>query len=483
MNTVIETPGTGLCMNPADARDFSGPALVLGLGSSGVAAARLLRARGVAVTALDEAEGPDPRAAADLLRREGVDARAGAKGALPKGPFGMAVASPGLSPATSPWLAELRARGTPIWAEFELGWRLRGAARVIAVTGSNGKSSAVKLIAESLVNAGHSAAACGNYGVPLCDQAMRPPVDFWVAEISSFQLELARAFAPDTAVLLNIQPNHLDRHGTMDAYRAAKARIFAHLPGAATAIVPPDLASLAAPAHAHGARVWTFGAAGDSTLDYAWRKGQVQRPSHRAPVGIHECYFDNPILGMAAAASVAAVESVGVEGESVGRAAPVFEPLPHRMQAVGEARGVRWINDSKATSLAALHAALRMMGEGHRIRLLAGGRPKEYAFDSVNNMLASCARKVYLFGECAGRLQDAWQPVVPVSLHETLDSAAMQAADDAERGDVILLSPACTSFDQFRNFEARGEAFTRLARRWCTEHSEITRSAATRTKE
>ncbi len=470
-------------MNSADAHPLSGPALVLGLGSSGIAAARLLSARGITVTALDEAEGAEPRAAAEALRREGIDARAGARGPLPKGPFRMAVASPGLSPATSPWLAELRARGTPVWAEFELGWRLRGAARVIAVTGSNGKSSVVKLIAESLVNAGHSAAACGNYGVPLCDLAMRTPVDFWVAEVSSFQLELARAFAPDTAVLLNIQPNHLDRHGTMDAYRAAKARVFEQLAGAATAVVPPDLVSLAASARARGARVWTFGAVGDSTLDYAWRKGQVLRPSPLAPVAVHGSYFDNPILGMAVAASVAAVESAGVDGASVGRAAVSFEPLPHRMQTVGEACGVRWINDSKATSLAALHAALQMMGGGRRVRLLAGGRPKEYAFDSVNYMLASCARKVYLFGECAGRLQDAWQPVVPVSVHGTLDEAARKAAEDAEQGDVILLSPACTSFDQFRNFEARGEAFAQLARRWCSENSETQRSAATRTKE
>ena len=470
-------------MKPKEDNRLSGPALVLGLGSSGIAAARLLRSRGMEVTALDEADGDGSRAAADRLCREGIAARAGARGPLPKGPFGMAVASPGLAPAVHPWIAELRARGTPIWAEFELGWQLCGAARVIAVTGSNGKSSVVKLIAESLVQAGYSAAACGNYGVPLCDQAMRPPVDFWVAEISSFQLELSRAFAPDAAVLLNVQPNHLDRHGTMDAYRAAKARIFDHLSGTATAVVPPDLASLAGPAHARGVRLRTFGVAGDSTLDYAWQRGHVQRRMHQTPVNIHGSYFDNPILGIAAAAAVAAVESVGAEGECAGLAARSFEPLPHRMQTVGEARGVRWINDSKATSLAALHAALRMMGDGHRIRLLAGGRPKEYAFDSVNNMLASCVQKVYLFGECAGKLQDAWQSVVPVSLHGTLEEAAMKAADEAEGGNVILLSPACTSFDQFKNFEARGEAFAELARRWCRENGKTSRSAETRMKE
>ena len=454
----------------ADARAgpiFEGPALVLGLGVSGCAAARLLRARGLDVIALDESDRPGARAAAGQLCAEGIRARAGVRGPLPAGSFRLAVASPGLDPGRSPWIAELRDRHTPIRAEFELGWQARAAARVIAVTGSNGKSSVVKLIAESLAKAGRSAAPCGNYGTPVCAQALAAPVETWVMEVSSFQLQLARDFMPEVAVLLNLQPNHLDRHGSMAAYQEAKLRICRHSGPGASVVVPTELEPLVAPARARGARVRTFGAGGRADAEYCWNAGFIQRGGGAPPVDIRGSYFDNPILGAAAAAAVAAVEMHGCDAEWVGRAAREYEPLPHRMQPVGEARGVRWINDSKATSISALQAALRMLNGARAIRLIAGGRPKESRFDSVNKLLASCVRKLYLFGECAERLRDAWSASAPAGCYPSLTEAAEQAARDAEAGDIILLSPACTSFDQFRNFEERGEAFASIARRWC----------------
>ncbi|MBP7275158.1 MAG: UDP-N-acetylmuramoyl-L-alanine--D-glutamate ligase [Kiritimatiellae bacterium] len=460
-------PSAPAFRQPPDAAAFEGPALVLGLGSSGCAAARLLRARGVEVTALDESDHPGPVAAAEQLRAEGIHARAGARGPLPAGPFRVAVVSPGLDPERSPWIAELRARNTPIRAEFELGWLARGETRVLAVTGSNGKSSVVKLIAESLANTGHASAPCGNYGTPVCAQAMAAPVETWVMEVSSFQLQLARDFAPEISVLLNLQPNHLDRHGTMEAYREAKTRIFQHSGPGASVVVPASLAALADTARARGARIRTFGVDGQTDADALWQPGRIVRRDPAAAVDIQGSYFDNPVLGAAAAAAVAAVDLFGGDVEGVGRSARNFEPLPHRMQPVGEGRGVRWINDSKATSTAALQAALRMLGGTRGIRLLAGGRPKESNFDSVNKMLASCVRKLYLFGECAERLHDVWSAIAPAECFPSLTEAAEQAARDAEAGEIILLSPACTSFDQFRNFEERGDAFASLARRWC----------------
>ena len=228
-----------------------GTVLVLGLGSSGEAAAKLLHTLGRRVRVLESATGDAQQKAAAELRRMGVEVRLGAGEALPESEFSCAVASPGLSPETSPWLKELSARGVPVWPEFELGWMHRGAARVFAVTGSNGKSTAVKLLAESLALAGKRVEIAGNYGPPVCQTAIEHPgCDAWVLEVSSFQLELMRAFCPDIAVLLNLHPNHLDRHGDMYEYRRVKGRLFERSGSGTVCIVPPEEQSLCAAARA-----------------------------------------------------------------------------------------------------------------------------------------------------------------------------------------------------------------------------------------
>ena len=434
-------------------------ALVLGLGESGEAAARLLRAEGVEVAAADGADTPALREKAGLLAREGVAVSLGAH-PLPGGDFDVAVVSPGLPPA-SPWLQEIQRRGIPAVSELELGWSRR-TCRVVAVTGSNGKSTAVKWLAESLEQAGLRAVPAGNYGAAICRVAREQPgLDWLVLEVSSFQLETVDAFRPEVGVMLNILPNHLDRHGSMEAYAALKARLFARALPSDICLVPAARRDEVRALSGGGGRWLTFGTGPES--DYQWRNGRVWRGG-AARADLRGTRFDNDVLGPAAAAVVAAAEACGAEAACVERAARAFQPLPHRMQKVAEGRGVWWVNDSKATNVAALVAGLRMAGRP--VRLIAGGLAKETDFTPAREALRDVARGVYLIGRAAEAMRRAWADVVPCELCGTLDVAVRRAAENAVAGETVLLSPACTSYDQYKNYGERGEHFGRCARAW-----------------
>lgn len=460
--TGSESSGASGSLAEPDARNLeprrAGPCIVLGLGSSGVAAARLLRAEGREVAAVDLKDGSAQQQAAAALRADGVTVELGI-GPLPDRRWALAVVSPGV-PLTSVWMEDLAARGVPRISELELGWsRFRG--RTVAVTGSNGKSSAVKWIAESLAAGGVRAVIAGNYGPPACAVVRESgEADWLVLEVSSFQLETCRDFRADVGVVLNVQPNHLDRHGTFEAYLAAKARMFARTRSGDVRIVPDtQIADIRHAAARRFGRWVTFGETPHA--DYRFRDGVVVR-GRREAASIRGTYFDNEILGRAAAAVVAAVEACGMSGTAAARAAEAFQPLPHRLQLVREIGGVRYVDDSKATTLAAMVAALRMTGRG--VRLIAGGRPKEKDFSGAKEMLARVAVKAYLMGECAERMCEAWTSAVPCEVCGTLAGALEAARRDARSGETVLLSPACTSFDQFRSFEERGDEFTRRVR-------------------
>jgi len=436
------------------------PVLVLGLGSSGAAAARLLLAEGRAVTAIDAAAGPKQEEAAGALRAAGAEVRLGApRDVAPAGAWDLVVASPGVPPS-SPWIAGPVAAGVPVVSELELGWSRRGAARAVAITGSNGKSTAVKWLAESLACAGLRAAIAGNYGPPACAVVReRGAIDWLVLEVSSFQLETCRDFRPDVGVILNVQPNHLDRHGSFDAYRAAKARLFANARADDVCLVPfVQAGALRGAAGGHGRWV-TFGA--EPAADVRFAGGSVHRRG-AAVASVRGTYFDNAILGLAAAAVTAAAEACGAPAEAVERAARAYEPLAHRLQPVATVAGVRYIDDSKATSMTSMMAAVRMTPGP--VRLIAGGRAKESDFSAAKELLASRAAKVYLIGESAQVLNAAWAASVPCERFGTLDAALDAARREARPGDAVLLSPACTSFDQYGSFGERGEAFVRRVR-------------------
>lgn len=384
-------------------------AAVLGAGRSGTSAAELLRREGWRVDVLD---GDVP---------------------FPSGALGLCVVSPGV-PVDHPWQRAARATGVPTVSELQLGatrWRAAGG-RMLAVTGSKGKSSVVKIVADTLRLARIPAEPCGNYGTPLCEVVngdLDPSRAWAVVEVSSFQMETTElpADAFEAAALLNLQEDHLDRHGSVEVYHGLKRRLLG------MARTPIDAAR--------------DDFAATRSADLALLAGS---------------YFDNPVLRANGLCAVALLRAAGLDDARIAAGFAAFEPLPHRMQPVCESDGVRWIDDSKATSLAALAAGVGMCAGS--VRLIAGGLPKGDDPNSVIPRLRSRVKKVYLIGCCAQQFLDAWRETVPCELCGTLDRAVEAARRDACPGETVLLSPGTASFDQFKSYGARGDMFASLAR-------------------
>lgn len=430
--------------------------LVCGLGASGRAAIRLLRGKGVEVFAVDERDVPETREGAALARSLGCEVFLGAEVPL-KGWLDAAIVSPGI-PVDGPFLSGVRRRRIPLMSEMELGWGHAGRPTV-AVTGSNGKSSVVKALAESFRAAGQVAVPCGNYGVPVCQAAMESPGAEWlVVEASSFQLETCTKIHPEVAVLLNLQPNHLDRHGTLEAYARLKARLFARQRKGDVALVPPEWRE-SVREWSGGRGNWkTFGA--DPEADFVYSAGRIAEAGGEG-IDVAGSYFDNEVLGPNAAALYGAARAAGVPPEAIRTALAGFEPLPHRARIVGERDGVRYVDDSKATNLSAMVASIRM--QDRPVWLIAGGRPKETDFSPAVPALRERVRGIFLIGEAAEVLTAAWGDAVPCTPCATLDRAVAAARRAARPGETILLAPACTSYDQFRSFAERGDAFRKIA--------------------
>lgn len=436
-------------------------ALVLGLGCSGIAAARLLRAQGWRVHAIDA--GACERYAAELggLRDAGVTITTLAR-EIPDEVFELAVTSPGI-PIDAPWHVALRKRGVSIVPEFEWGCR-SFTGRTVAVTGSNGKSSIVTWIRDALQCKGATAVAAGNIGFTVCEAVMRKPAPAWfVLELSSFQLEQSRQFRADIGILLNLVPNHLDRHADYAAYANAKAQLFQNT-------VACDLALL--PAQGDGAilnpgqaRVLRFGR---TAGDIRYVDGIIHF-AHGARVDLRGTYFGNPVLGLNAASAAGALIEAGVPVPVIEASARDFTPLPHRMEDCGLVNGVRFINDSKSTTLSSLAAAVEMCAS--KVRLLAGGRLKESDIQRPKKMLEAHATAVYVFGESASALSGAWSDILCCSEHGDLDAAFAKAVADAKPGEFVLLSPGCASFDQFTGYAGRGERFRELVKKWRNRNS------------
>ena len=341
---------------------------------------------------------------------------------------------------------------------MELG-RSRFRGRVIAVTGSNGKSSVVKALAECLEAAGLRAIPCGNYGLPVCQAAIDSPAADWlVIEASSFQLETCAEFRPDVAVLMNVLPNHLDRHGTLEAYARLKARMFARQREGDVALVLPEWRDRFQAWSGGRGRWKTFGA--DPGTDFAFSPHRIAE-RNGAGMGIGGSYFDNEVLGPNAAALCGAARAAGAPPESIQRTLIGFESLPHRAEPVGEFNGVRYVNDSKATNLSAMIASIRM--QDRPVWLIAGGRPKESDFSAALPVLKQRVQGVFLIGEAAAAMAAAWGGVAACEMSGTLDRAVRAARRAAISGETVLLAPACTSYDQFRAYAERGDAFRKLA--------------------
>lgn len=437
--------------------------IILGLGASGLAAAELLQAQGDRVTVVDNSSSPPVEERASTLRRLGVEV-ATACGKLPGGNFSLGVTSPGLR-SDSEWIRDLESRGTPVISELELGGR-HCRCPMLAVTGTNGKSSVAKLCADALRLAGRKAMLAGNYGTPLSAIAGRSAeLDWAVVEVSSFQLERVCTFHPQVAVVLNIQPDHLDRHGDMQTYYRTKARLFRNMGRGDSGIAPKSLSKslldVIRPMQDSPGMDWaTFG--NSPSADYTFAEGHVRWKSADSDhaISLRGSYFENDVLGTNVAAAIAALRACGCPAAAAQRAARQFRPLPHRMQEVGTLKGIRFVNDSKATNLAALQAALEMCPS--RGRLIAGGVLKEGDLTQVEEKLAKHIRSVYLVGKASSVMQEAWSGVVKCKTCSGLEDAVQGAWNDAEPGETILLSPGCASFDQFCDYQDRGKQFEKI---------------------
>jgi UDP-N-acetylmuramoylalanine--D-glutamate ligase len=371
--------------------------LVLGLARSGQAAVAALERRRVEVVAADRTLGND----GDLSLLDGVE---------------LLVRSPGVPPE-APLVAEASRRGVPIWSEVELGYRLVRP-RLVGVTGTNGKTTTTELLGAML-----DAPTAGNVGRALTGlDGQVDPGTLVVCELSSFQLEDVHELACQVAVLLNLEPDHLDRYAGFDEYRAAKLRIFER---ARAKVVPKG-----------------------SGLDGIEFSADDELPAEPLIRGAHN--REN------AAAATAAAHALGVPDVRIAQALRTFPGVPHRLEPVGEVNGVRYVNDSKATNVAAALRALAAY-EDEPVHLILGGSRKGEDFTPLARALGANVKSVHLIGETAGELAAA----IPQA-HDDGDLAGAVDHVEAEPGDVVLLSPACASYDQYANFEERGEEFRRL---------------------
>ncbi len=438
-----------------------GPYLVVGLARSGEAAASALRARGEEVIGIDAGAPADARLreVAGRLSARGVEVQLDASGdalAAVSG-AGTLIKSPGV-PQTAPPVVAARARGVPVIGELELAWRLL-ANEFIAVTGTNGKTTTTEWIGHLHRVAGLPVAVAGNVGTAASSLVGKlNPMTTVVCEASSFQLEDSLEFAPETAVLLNLSPDHLDRHPSYEDYVAAKLRIFANQGNDDIAVAPVDSGVVDL---GGCARRVLFGAAPEAELaeraGYLWWDEQpLIDVAELALPGEH-----NRENAMAAAAVCLAR---GIEADAVRAGLRSFEGVAHRLELIAREDGVAYVNDSKATNVGSTLVALRAYPDG--IHLIAGGRGKHQDFSPLKAPVAERCAGVYLIGEAAAELASALEGTA-VAVHDfgDLERAVAAARRAATAGQVVLLSPACASYDQYPDFEARGEHFRELVTR------------------
>ncbi len=431
-----------------------GPYLVAGLARSGVAAARVLLERGERVIGLDAGT---PRAAR-ALEREGAELHLqDADGTELVGRVGAVVKSPGV-PGQARAIAAARAQGVPVLGELELAWRLLPN-EFVAVTGTNGKTTTVELIGHVHREAGRPAAVAGNVGTAVSALAgtIAPEVTV-ICEASSFQLEDTLAFAPEAAVLLNLSPDHLDRHGTLAAYARAKLEAFARQGAADVAVLPADVSERLSWA---GARADLYELDGE-----LWWKGSPL-------IALGEMRLRGRHNAENAMAAAAVCLARGIEPQAVRAGLASFHGVAHRLEEVEELAGVLYVNDSKATNVASTLVALESFA-GRPLHLILGGQGKGQDFSVLREPVARACAGVYLIGEDASTIAAALANIPPPVLECGELARALRAAraaatceppDAAGRAPgspVVLLSPACASFDQFADFEARGERFREL---------------------
>ncbi|MGA7794628.1 MAG: UDP-N-acetylmuramoyl-L-alanine--D-glutamate ligase [Candidatus Acidiferrales bacterium] len=437
--------------------------LVVGLARTGIATALFCAERGARVTATESRPEEEIAETAAKLRAAGVTLELGGHRAETFAEQDLIVPSPGVPPMT-PALAAARAIGVPVWSEIELAWRfLRG--RLICITGSNGKTTTTSLIGHILETARLPVQIAGNIGTPLISRVdLSSDASFTVVEASSFQLESISAFRPDIGVLLNVTLDHLDRHGSIEAYGRAKARMFENQTAEDAAVINADDAI--APQYApSGPRVFYFSrekrvASGCYLrgVEIVFRcDGTETVLLQRKDIGLRGSHNIENVLAAATAARLAGAEPV-----AIAEGVRTFAGVEHRIEYVATISGVEYFNDSKATNVDATLKALDAFPGN--VLVILGGKDKGSDYRILRQALRSHARMALLIGSAADKIEAELAGVIPVERAETLARAVEIASRNARPGDIVLLAPACASFDQFENFEQRGRVFKQLVR-------------------
>jgi len=438
--------------------------LVVGLGKSGLAAALFLRHRGAQVTVSDARSAEALAKDIPALLEEGIMVETGGHGLLTFRRQDLIVVSPGV-PLNTPELAQVRSFGLPVIGELELAARfLKG--KILAITGSNGKTTTTALVGEILEKAGIPTLVGGNIGVPVVSLIEATTDETWsVLEISSFQLESTVEFHPSIAVILNITPDHLDRHGTFENYALAKERIFAAQDANDSVVLNADNARSAQAAVRSPARVYSF------SVEHPVERGAwleqgylIYRHSEDEPAEAVMPLSGIPLKGTHnvenVLAAVCAARLAGAPVDAIRKAIEDFRAVEHRLEYVATINGVEYYNDSKATNVDATAKAIAAFNSG--IHLILGGKDKGSDYTQLAQLLRQRVRAIYTIGTAAAKIESQLRGVVSIRTCETLDVAVNAAANAARPGDVVVLAPACSSFDQFENYEQRGKVFKQL---------------------
>lgn len=454
-------------MSPRELVPGVGEIAVIGLARSGRAAAILLRKQGYEVYASDVISSPETGRCAEELRAQGIVVDIGRHDLERLGRASLVVASPGVPPSARP-LAFAREKGVRIASEVEVALRFLSGPRIIATTGTNGKTTTTALIAHLLRGLDLEAVEAGNIGTPLSEIAIRETQPKWISlEMSSFQLHDTPSLKPDVGVLTNLSPDHLDRYATVEEYFADKSRLFANAdPNSAWVVNADDRAVMAMVRDVAGHK-FPFSVTGEAEAQLDARTNQL------VVLGVPLlARNDLPLLGQhnvanalaASLAVMAADRSHQTQKARKGIAAALrtFRSLPHRLELVGEFGGVQWINDSKATNVSS--TAVAIDGMERSTVLLLGGRHKGEAYTPLADAVRRKVKKVIAYGEAAPIIATDLRPVVDVvRLGSDFDEVMRAARAAAQAGEAVLLSPACSSYDMFSNYEERGERFRVLA--------------------
>ena len=438
---------------------------MIGMGKSGLACAKLLAKKGFQVFASDS----KPRAAlkASLGRLPGAISweAGGHSDRLLKCAF--AVKSPGL-PHVLPILQKLKSAGIPIFSELEVALSFCKAKEIIAITGTNGKTTTTALVAQIFKEAGprrSRAHVCGNIGFPISEAAPRAlPKDSLIIEVSSYQLEDSRYFHPQSAALLNITADHIDHHGSMAHYIEAKARLFRHQNKSDACVFNAgDPLALKLSRRCPAQKLF-FGPLGQGPVNAWHQKGRIHVRGFAGKLQT----FDPPHLPGEhnlenAMAAVLLALSRGLKAQAVQNGLRAFKGVEHRLEEIGTIRGMRCINDSKATNVDSTLVALKALNRAQAsILLILGGLHKGGSYSPLKPLIASCVKSILTIGSSAGKIENDLSGIVPIFPCGDLQTAVETAFKIGAQGDTLLLSPACASFDQFQNFEQRGRRFKAL---------------------